>query len=174
MGSFPSCCCCCRRRRRPPPLREARLPAAGPRSDADFSLDGLELRAAFVGPAAVDGDTLRLRVRPWGPAGPQVQFLARLAGIDAPELHPPKGGLCHAEGREREVAAARAARDALTALAARGAPLGLTAACGKFDKYGRLLVRLSAPGAGDFAAALLAAGHAVPYAGGKKPTFVPR
>lgn len=162
-----SLCRCCRPARA---AREARVLAPGPRGDADFSLDGLVLRAAFAGPAAVDGDTLRLRLRPWGPAGPQVQFLARLAGVDAPELHPPKGG----PAREKEVAAAAAARDALTALAARGGGAGLTAACGKFDKYGRLLVRLSAPGAGDFAAALLAAGHAVPYAGGKKQPFAPR
>ena len=103
-------------------------------------------QAAAAPPRAVDGDTLAVD-------GERV----RLLGIDAPELH----GRCGAEK-----AAARAAQAALARLVAPPARLSLQRH-GR-DRYGRTLARVLADGR-DVAATLLAAGHARPYAGGRRP-----
>lgn len=91
-------------------------------------------------------------------------FRCRLAGIDAPELHPPLS----LPGRDAEVAAAqRAARRFGDIL---GASSGMVfASFHGADKYGRLLVRLFTPSGADINAMLLSEGLARPYDGGKKP-----
>lgn len=101
----------------------------------------------------LDGDTVQVSVEVW-PAI-IVRPTVRLAGVDTPELR--SGAAC-----ERRLA--RASREAAAAWLARGA-FHLTAT-GR-DKYGRLLAVIRR-GQDDLAEALIAAGHARPYGGGKR------
>ncbi len=96
----------------------------------------------------VDGDTIR-----W-----QGQRI-RLQGFDSPELFSPQ---C-----QGELAAARAARDALRARLAVAQRAELKIAP-ELDRYGRGLARLSLDGE-DVARAMIRAGHARPYGGGARP-----
>lgn len=103
----------------------------------------------------VDGDTLRVRALVW--IDLELETLVRLRGIDTPELR----GKC-----EAEKARARAAREALVALAGQG-PVALTQV--EYEKYaGRVLADVAGADGGDLAQALIAAGHARAYAGGER------
>jgi endonuclease YncB( thermonuclease family) len=98
----------------------------------------------------VDGDTVDVEAT-WYPRHTAVDRV-RVAGVDSPEL----AGETHAAG-----VAARA----FTAkwLADSGATEVMV--CGRpRDAFGRLLARIVSISKGDLGAALLAAGHAVPYA----------
>jgi micrococcal nuclease len=102
----------------------------------------------------IDGDTLLVRARVW--LGQDVTTHVRLLGIDAPELR----GKC-----EAETAAAGRARDYVAAMIGKR-PVTLTDL--RVDKYGgRVLARVTAGGR-DVSAALLRAGLAQPYRGGKR------
>ena len=102
----------------------------------------------------VDGDTIEVRASIW--PGHEVQVLVRLHGIDAPELP----GRCPAERFKAE-----AARDLVRRLT-RGRAVALHGV--RHGKYaGRVVARVVA-GKGDLATALLAAGLARRYAGGKR------
>ena len=96
--------------------------------------------------AVVDGDSIHLA---W-------YGLARLDGIDTPELH----GRC-----PDEIYRAVTARYILIELL-RHRPLDVQILPHR-DKYGRLLVKITAAGA-DVAATLIATGVARPYSGGKR------
>lgn len=102
----------------------------------------------------VDGDTLQVRVRIW--LDQDVVVLARLRGIDAPELHGP----CKAVGI--------AARDALTALVGDGV---VTLRHVAADKYGgRIDAQVMRPDGRDIAQTLVRAGFVHPWTGrGKRP-----
>jgi endonuclease YncB( thermonuclease family) len=114
--------------------------------------DGMTYRAEVL--RVIDGDTLEARVHVW--LGQEIVTKVRLAGIDAPELH----ARCAAER-----AGAEAARSALAALV-EGRSVRLTDV--RPDKYfGRVVARISA-GGHDAGAALLAAGHARLYGGGRR------
>lgn len=110
----------------------------------------------------VDGDTVEAVTR----ASPNEQFAAyivRLHGCDAPETR--------SKNPAERVAAQRA-----TAFLASLLPTGTqcTLLCAPTeDKYGRLLADVFVSDAlPSVSAALIAAGHAVPYNGGKKMAFV--
>jgi len=137
--------------------------AAATRMPDDTTLVGLAAPAKVVD--VHDGDTVRLVVRR---AGRLEQYVCRLAGIDAPELHPRRS----APDRERTMGAARAARDRL-----RGLILNtiVDAAFGRPDKYGRQLVTLTTRAAVGAVPAgtvvndyMVRAGLAVAYDGGRK------
>lgn len=103
----------------------------------------------------LDGDTVTVRARIW--VGQELEIRVRLAGVDAPELH----GRCAVE-RDR----ARLARDFLRARIA-GRPVRLYLV--QYGKYaGRVLARVEAADGTDLGAALLAAGLARPYNGGRR------
>ncbi|MFG1230263.1 thermonuclease family protein [Xanthobacter wiegelii] len=93
----------------------------------------------------VDGDTLLY-------AGERL----RLFDIDAPETHQPR---CSAERKagERSTAALR------ELIAGQQVEIHYS---GRFDRYGRPLVRISTP-AGDVGASLVKRGLALPYDGGR-------
>jgi endonuclease YncB( thermonuclease family) len=106
----------------------------------------------------VDGDTFEARVRVW--PGMDITTKVRLRGIDAPEMR----ARC-AEERTK----AEAARDALSALLARG-QVGISQV--SLDKYGgRVLAAASACETGNVAQALLAAGHVRRYGGGRRGSW---
>jgi endonuclease YncB( thermonuclease family) len=112
--------------------------------------------------AVPDGDTLVVRARIW--IGQAVEVKVRLAGIDAPEMK----GRC-----ESERALARAARDRLARSAAVGGTVTLTDI--RYGKYaGRVLARISDGAGADLGAALVAAGLARPYSGGRRTPWCPR
>lgn len=77
----------------------------------------------------------------------------RVYGIDAPEKDTPEG-----------LAAMRFAE----AMLRPGTRIVLTTIKDKKEKYGRYLGSVTLPDATDFASRMIAAGHAVPYFGGKK------
>jgi len=110
--------------------------------------------------AVLDGDTLRVRARVW--LGQEVDTLVRLSGVDAPELH----GHC-AEERSR----AAAARDFLRNRA-RGGDVRLVDVT--TDKFGgRVRARVLADDGTDLGAALVSAGLARPYGGGRRGAWCP-
>lgn len=110
--------------------------------------------------AVIDGDSLKVRARIW--LGVETEIIARLEGIDAPELN----GRCPAERDQ-----ARLARQRLADLAPVASAVTLREIQG--DKYGnRVLARVRDSDGRDLAAALLAAGLARPYAGrGARPPW---
>jgi endonuclease YncB( thermonuclease family) len=106
----------------------------------------------------IDGDTVKLRAHIW--LGQEVETAVRLAGINAPELR----GDCDAERR-----LAAAARDYLVTLLAGGAVSLRDIA---YDKYGgRVVAQVSDATGRDLGTALIAAGYARPYDGGKRAAW---
>jgi endonuclease YncB( thermonuclease family) len=105
--------------------------------------------------AVLDGDTLRVRARVW--LGQEVDTLVRLFGIDAPE----RNGRCEEERRRAE--------DARAFLRRRTLDRPVTLVDVRTDKYGgRVLARVLAADGIDLGAALVAAGLAKPYRGGRR------
>ena len=108
----------------------------------------------------IDGDTIVVRARIW--LGQEVETRVRLTGADAPELD----GGCEVERR-----LARRARDFVRDKAAGGQVVLSHIAYGKYA--GRVLARVRIPGGEDFSEALIKAGLARPYGGGRRRTWCP-
>ncbi len=123
--------------------------------DRDFSFDGRTVAAKIV--SVYDGDTCRARF--WY-GGELVQWQVRLAGYDSPEMHPHLSN----PNREAEIDAAVRAKIALTALI-NGRIVSL--ACGKFDKYGRILGTVVVDGV-NVNEKMVADRHGRAYFGGAK------
>jgi endonuclease YncB( thermonuclease family) len=129
----------------PPPVR---MPQPEPQRASDTRYPAVVLEV-------IDGDTFLARVRIWPDL--DVTTKVRLRGVDAPERH----ARC-----PREQALAEAARDRLAAILAEG-EVGV-GRVGR-DKYGgRVLASASTPSTADVSAALIAAGVARPYTGGRR------
>ena len=126
----------------------------------DFSFAGQQFLAKIVD--YYDGDTVRVAFEHGGQI---VQYRARLAGYDSPEMKPPKAS----PGRDAEKAAAAAARTALIGKVGGGL---VNLECGEFDKYGRLLVAVRLRNGENVNDWMVANGHGVPYDGGKKTPFL--
>ena len=111
----------------------------------------------------IDGDTVAL---PCPELGLCRQERVRILNIDAPETG--RRAVC-----EAEASAGLAAKAALRALLA-GQPVEITRCEIKtgrcHDRYGRTLARL-ATSAGDIGQALIASGHALPWASGPAAKF---
>lgn len=102
----------------------------------------------------IDGDSIEVRARVWLDLDVTVQV--RIRGIDAPELR----GAC-----PREKTLARKAKDGLSDLASGELKLANIT----HDKFGRRVDADVTNGAGvDLRAAMIAAGLARPYDGGKR------
>jgi endonuclease YncB( thermonuclease family) len=126
-----------------------------------FASAGVRLaRASFQGPVdadvvhVVDGDTFEARAAIW--LGQSIEIRVRIAGVDAPELH----ARCDEE-RVRAVAA----RDWLIRRI-EGTEVRLSEV--HYDKYGGRVDATVHDGRGDVGAALIAAGLARPYRGGRR------
>ena len=103
----------------------------------------------------LDGDTFEARVHVW--PGIDITTKVRLRGIDAPELR----ARCPDERSKAE-----AARDALAAMLEEGSVFVTRVG---LDKYGgRVLADAGTRSVADVGAAMLAAGLARPYDGGKR------
>jgi endonuclease YncB( thermonuclease family) len=108
----------------------------------------------------IDGDTFEARVRLW--PGLETVTKIRLRGIDAPELK----ARC-----DEERSKALAARDALQTILDQG-DVGVSTVT--LDKYGgRVVADTSTRATPDVSAALLGAGHARIYAGGRRESWCP-
>jgi micrococcal nuclease len=108
----------------------------------------------------IDGDTFEARVRLW--PGLETVTKIRLRGIDAPELK----ARC-----DEERSKALAARDALQAILDQG-NVGVSAVT--LDKYGgRVVADASTRETPDVSAALLSAGLARSYSGGRRVSWCP-
>jgi endonuclease YncB( thermonuclease family) len=155
----------------PPPGRWARWKGFGVVAVAALALL-LVLVPAWLAPAreslpgpvradvieVYDGDTLIVRARIW--LGQVVSTKVRLAGVDAPELR----GRC-----SREKLMARDARRFVERKLAGG---GVTLRDIRFGKYaGRVLARVITAEGEDLGKALLAAGLARPYRGGRRGSW---
>jgi endonuclease YncB( thermonuclease family) len=135
-------------------------PAGGARA-VDAADGRPSQRDVLEGPVAArvirvrDGDTLLVRARIW--VGQEIVIQARIAGIDAPELR----ARC-----PRERALAERARDFVTAKVA-GRPVWLVDI--RNGKYaGRVLAGVRTEDGIDLGRALLKAGLARPYGGGRR------
>jgi endonuclease YncB( thermonuclease family) len=136
----------------------ARLCAA--EKGEDFSYNGRAFLAKVVD--CYDGDTLRVVFEP-SPGAALVQHVARMEGYDSPEMRPP----AKAANRVAEKIAAVAARNALLAKIEPTHGL-INITCGKFDKYGRILIKASTLTGENINDWMIANGHGRPYDGGKK------
>ena len=139
----------------------AATPAKAAASAAELPI-GNRLDAGLVYPAEVlrvlDGDTFEARVRVW--PGLAVQTRVRLRGIDAAELH----ARCASE-----LAQAQAAKSALEKILFEG---GVTVSRISVDKYGgRVDASAATRGTADVSTAMLAAGWARAYYGGRRRTW---
>jgi endonuclease YncB( thermonuclease family) len=106
----------------------------------------------------IDGDTFEARVRVW--PGLDVDTKVRLRGVDAAELHARCAG---------ELAQAQAARAALEKILGEG---GVTISRVGIDKYGgRVDATIATRSTADVSAALLKAGFARAYNGGKRGSW---
>ncbi len=119
----------------------------------EFTLQGLETQAKCT--KCYDADTVHL-VIPYGDA--VYRWTCRLERIDSAEIK---------STDPEESTFAKLSRDYLQSLIL-DKIVGVK--CGKFDKYGRLLVYLTINGL-DINQHLLDKGYAYQYAGGKKITF---
>lgn len=146
-----------------------------------FSFDGQELHCKVVD--VYDADTIKINMILDGNI---VKFTCRLIGIDTPEMKPRK----NKENRKEEIRKAKDARNYLLELIT-GIEFDNTKKymrkqinqilkdnhklvkikCGKFDKYGRLLVEvfdIKSQSGGSFNQNLIDKGHAYAYYGGTK------
>lgn len=106
----------------------------------------------------IDGDTFEARVRVW--PGLDVDTKIRLRGVDAAELH----ARC-----DSELAQAQAARVALVRILGEG---GVTISRVGIDKYGgRVDATIATRTTADVSAALLTAGFARAYDGGRRGSW---
>lgn len=111
----------------------------------------------------IDGDTLKVRAHIW--LDQNVAIHVRLAGVDAPEM----SGAC-----DRETALAERAREFLQGRLPSAGDNGpnvqlLEVRYGKYAR--RVVARVETEAGLDLGAALLAAGLAQPYNGGRRPTW---
>ena len=107
----------------------------------------------------IDGDTLEVEVRIW--FGQDVTINVRVLGVDTPEMK----GKCPAE-----IAAAKNAGIFTLKVAPPGGLVQLHDV--KLDKFaGRVDAIVELADRRDLAATLIAAGHARPYAGGKRQSW---
>ncbi len=116
----------------------------------------------------IDGDTLLIEARIW--LDQVVTTRVRLDGVDAPEL----AGRCAAE--RTAAAAAKAYLGERIAEGGDDGPAGSQVVLHqvRWGKYaGRVLARVTTVAGADLAAALLAAGHARPYTGGRRSAWCP-
>lgn len=138
---------------------DAELMAAA--TPEDFSFRGWRFRARVD--SVYDGDTIRITFK-YG--GEYVRWPARMLGYNSDEVRPPAA----TPNRAAVVAAAHAQRDALAAVVYGRC---VDVECGDFDKYGRILVTVTAPvvagGAPESVNAwMVRSGLGVPYDGGAK------
>lgn len=111
----------------------------------------------------IDGDTLRVRARIW--LGQDLSIYVRLAGVDAPEVR----GAC---ARERELAQQAQSFVASSLTPGRDELPSVRLREVRYGKYARRVVARVETEAGlDLSAALLAAGLALPYDGGRRPSW---
>jgi micrococcal nuclease len=103
-----------------------------------------------------DGDSIHLTVDIG--FNVDIAIKTRLLGADAPELSTPQG---------------KVVRDWLRERVPEGTAVILRTFKYPGDKYGRWLAKIDAPGIGDVAEALIAAGLAVPYDGGARVSWHP-
>lgn len=137
-------------------------------ADKDFTFDGNLFKAKVV--SIYDGDTYRVKFMR---NGEQVQYNCRATGYDSPEMKPSK--LIPENKRRAEKKAAIEAKEALRKAVMRPSQL-VYIKCGKFDKYGRLLVTifiLEPTYCGDTLGRninewMIASGYGYPYKGGTK------
>ena len=146
--------------------------APAPRAALVCAVAGLLVLAVPAGPATetlpgpipaqvvrvIDGDTLDVRARIW--LGQEVSIRVRLAGIDAPELR----GRCDGEKRLAEEAKAY-----LRAMVGEGSVTLSEVRYGKFA--GRVMAQVSNAAGEDLSQALVAAGLARDYAGGRRQSW---
>ncbi len=130
---------------------QARQPAP-----ATWTRDGNSaLRHSVDVVRVIDGDTFEARVHLW--PGLDMATRVRLRGIDAPEMK----SACADELRM-----AQAATDALNVLLAEGDVAIFNIGPDKYN--GRVVADAATPRTPSVSSALLAAGHARPYQGGKR------
>ena len=127
---------------------------------ADFTFSGNRYRARVV--SAYDGDTVRVVFHY---RGEMVQWQARMFGYESPEMKPKLNN-------PDRVKIKAAAAEAKKALMGKVENKTVDIVCGKFEKYGRVLITVYADGE-NINEWMLANNYGVPYSGGTKAKFRP-
>jgi endonuclease YncB( thermonuclease family) len=97
--------------------------------------------------------------------GKLIKYRCRCLGYDSPEMKPAKSKPNH----DNEVAMAKAAKQRFTELLQKSRDGLITIECGKFEKYGRLLVTVyNGVDKMSVNQIMINEGHGRPYDGGKK------
>lgn len=138
-----------------------------------FSLDGKHMYGKVVN--VYDGDTCKIVFEIDGMNGDNrlVRFNCRMNGYDSPEMRPPK----NKPDREFEIKAAKAAKQRLISLVMSHSEKVVFVKCGKFDKYGRLLVdiydnrKMIYGNELSVNQIMMNEGHGYAYDGGRKKSF---
>jgi endonuclease YncB( thermonuclease family) len=145
-------------------VRAISPPNAGPRAGERFEprpAAGNESRLSTDVLRVIDGDTFEARVHVW--PGIDITTKVRLRGIDAPEMK--------ANCRD-EALRADASRMALQTMLSQG---GVTVARVSPDKYGgRVVADAATRATADVSSAMLEAGHARRYNGGRRESWCNR
>lgn len=126
----------------------------------DFTFAGNRFLAKVVD--CYDGDTIRVAFEYCNNI---IQYKARMAGYDSPEMKPLKSNL----NREAEK---KAAIDAKTALLTKINNELVYIECGEFDKYGRILITVYTRDGENINSWMMTQGYGTPYNGEKKTQFV--
>lgn len=125
---------------------------------ADFSLEGCSVWARVVD--VYDGDTFRAIFRLPVEGGPMVKMKCRVLNINAPEMKPRlttpdcqnvMQRACQARDRLCELVTGSRSGESID----QDNTMIVSLACGPFDKYGRLLVKVTCPSGDDVATVLL-------------------
>lgn len=123
-----------------------------------FTFEGLTFEGTPVD--IYDGDTFGF-IFQWN--GTQMKWRCRCIGYDSPEMKVPTS--IQGAKREELKAKANAAKARLTELLSSGK---VTIECGKFDKYGRILVDVYVNGIVHVNSVMMQEGHGYAYEGGTK------
>ena len=122
----------------------------------DFTFEGETKTAKVV--SVYDGDTIKVV---FSLSGKLFKFNCRISGVDTPEIR---------TKNEKEKAYGLKVRDKLKEKILNKV---VVVQCGKFDKYGRLLIDIQQEGTETISKWLIKNNYAFPYDGGKKREWGP-
>ena len=152
--------CCFSQKKSQKKMTTPQLQNINPDSVPYFTFEGKTLDAV---PCNIyDGDTFSIIFEYRGEI---IKYRCRCLGYDSPEMKPK----LNVPNRDREVAAAKAAKARFTELLQKSPTKLIRVTCFEFDKYGRILVNVwNGVDSESINDIMIREGHGRPYSGGTK------